>query len=183
MLQGKKFPQNVRALRLLTEELLRPIFEQSVQSISSMDELDDALDRRAAQSRTTKMWVENVIKPTLLIMKFCRASKEGDWPLHIKAAEEMVPYMFAAHKYNYARYGLYYVRSMTWLSPDMLASFCRGEQSLHHNAGLLYNGMWSDMFIETTWMRKGHGPGGVIGTTESHQTMATWVHSMDSTMT
>ena len=30
MLSGKKFPQNVRALRLLVEELLRPVFEQHI---------------------------------------------------------------------------------------------------------------------------------------------------------
>ena len=39
------------------------------------------------------------------------------------------------------------------------------------------------MFIETTWMRKGHGPGGIIGMTESPHTIATWVYSMDATMT
>ena len=32
-------------------------------------------------------------------------------------------------------------------------------------------------------MRKGHGPGGVIGNTEKPQTMATWVYSMDAAMT
>ena len=39
------------------------------------------------------------------------------------------------------------------------------------------------MFIETNWMRKGYGPGGIIGMTESPQTMATWVCSMDAIMT
>ena len=32
-------------------------------------------------------------------------------------------------------------------------------------------------------MRKGHGPGGIIGMTESPQTMATWLYSIDATMT
>ena len=182
MLQGKKYPQNVRALRLLTEELLRPVFEKENPRLTSMDDLEKLLDELAIQSRTTKMWVYNVIKPTFLMMMFCRASHEGDWPLHIKVAEAMLPYMFAAHKYNYGRYGLYYVRSMTWLGPEILEKFCRGEQSLHHTAGI-YNGQWSDMFIETNWMRKGHGPGGIIGNTENPQTMATWVYSMDATMT
>ncbi len=36
--------------------------------------------------------------------------------LHLVASEMMLPYMFAAHKHNYSRYGLYYVRSMTWLN-------------------------------------------------------------------
>ena len=182
MLQGNKYPQNIRALRLLTEELLRPVFEKENARLTSMGDLEDVLDEVAAQSRTKKMWVNNVIKPTFLMMRFCRASHEGDWPLHITTAEAMVAYMFAANKYNYSRYGLNYMRSMTWLGPDILDRFCQGQQSLHHTAGI-YNGQWSDMFIETNWMRKGHGPGGINGMTENPLTMASWVYSMDATMT
>ena len=182
MLQGNNYPQNIRALRLLTEELLRPVFEKENARLTSMGVLEDVLDELAAQSRTTKMWVNNVIKPTFLGMKFCRASHEGDWPLHITTAEAMVAYMFAANKYNYSRYGLYYVRSMTWPGPEILDRLCQGQQSLHHTAGI-YNGQWSDMFIETNWMRKRHGPGGIIGMTENPQTMASWVYSMDETVT
>ena len=35
ILQGKKYPQNVRALRLLTEELLRPVLEKENPDITS----------------------------------------------------------------------------------------------------------------------------------------------------
>ena len=38
------------------------------------------------------------------------------------------------------------------------------------------------MFIETDWMRKGHGPGGIKGMTERPQTTATWVYSSNATM-
>ena len=182
MLQSKTYPQNIRALRLLTEELLRPVFEKGNARLTSTGDLEDVLDELAAQSRTTKMWFNNVIKPTFLMMRFCRASHEGDWPLHITTAEAMVAYMFAANKYNYSRYGLYYVRSMTSLGPEILDRFCQGQQSLHHTTGI-YNGQWSDMFIETNWMRKGHGPGSIIGMTENPQTMASWVYSMDATTT
>ena len=78
MLQGKKYPQNIKALRLLTEELLRPVFEKENVRLTSMGDLEDVLDELSAQSRTTKMWVNNVIKPTFLMMRFCRASHEGD---------------------------------------------------------------------------------------------------------
>ena len=108
MLQGKKYPQNVRALRLLTEELLRPVLEKENSVITNMDDLENRLDVLSSQSRTTQLWVNHIIKPTFLMMRFCRTSYEGDWPLHIKSAEEMLPYMFAAHKYNYGRYGLLY---------------------------------------------------------------------------
>ena len=88
-------------------------------------------NKLSALSRTTQLWVYNIMKPTFLMMRFCRASHEGDWPLHIKIAEDMLPYMFAAHKYNYGQYGLFYVRSMTWLGPEFLDRFYREEQSLH----------------------------------------------------
>ena len=42
LLSGKKFPQNVRALRIVTEELLRPIFNN--QELHTMKELTDYLD-------------------------------------------------------------------------------------------------------------------------------------------
>lgn len=46
----------------------------------------------------------------------------------------------------------------------------------------MYNGQWSDVFIETILMREGHGPGVITGTAEKTQTMATRVFSMDATM-
>ena len=91
MLQGKKYPQNVRALRFLTEELIRPLFENDNQHLTIMDDLEKIIDELADQSRTTKMWVNNINKPTFLMMMFCRASHEGDWPLHIQTAKAILP--------------------------------------------------------------------------------------------
>ena len=56
------------------------------------------------------------------------------------------------------------------------------RRSLYDTGGV-YNEQWSDMFIETNWIRKGHGPAGITGNTESPQTMATWVFSMNAMMT
>ena len=43
MLTGKKFPQNVRALRMLVEELLGPVFEKN--HLESMLDLKKTLDQ------------------------------------------------------------------------------------------------------------------------------------------
>ena len=56
MLTGKKYQQNVRAFRMLVEELLRPIFAKH------HPEALEALDDIAAQSRTSKLWVYCLIK-------------------------------------------------------------------------------------------------------------------------
>ena len=80
-----------------------------------MEDLETELEKRSLQSRTIKIWVSVVIRPVLIIMLYCRASHVSDWLLPIKATEMLLPYMFAAHNYNYSRYGLYYVQSMTRL--------------------------------------------------------------------
>ena len=38
----------------------------------------------------------------------------------------------------------------------------KAEHIMRHKPGL-WNGMWSDMFTETAYMRYGHGPNGIVG--------------------
>lgn len=82
MLSGKKYPQNFRALVLLTEELLRPILaanpgSPNLTEITAMKDLQKHLDTLSTQSRTSKFWIHVIIRPTLLCMKFVRAEREG----------------------------------------------------------------------------------------------------------
>ena len=53
----------------------------------------------------------------------------------------MIPYFFAAVHVNYSR---------------------KGEHVLHYREGIR-NGIWSDMMIETSYMK--FGPNGIIGKT------------------
>ncbi|KAL8566826.1 hypothetical protein ACOMHN_052224 [Nucella lapillus] len=94
----------------------------------------------------------------------------------------MLLYFFAAHKPNYARYGLFFSRSLTLLPPEVKQQFLRGEQVLHHVDGL-WNGIPSDQFIETTWMKRGKGPSGIVGVTQNPQTVATWSYSQHAVIT
>jgi len=170
MLSGKKFPQNVRALRIVAEELLRRIVQDN--NMASYDELILCLDD-VASSRTAKLWVDVVIKPVFIMMQYIRAEREGDWPLHLEAVQQMVPYFFASGHVNYARYGLYYLRSMEGMPSEVRDRFMKGEHVMHHIPGV-WNGIWSDMFIETTFMRYGHSHGGIIGITLRPDTLKTW---------
>ena len=119
------------------------------------------LDDLAAKSRTTKMWVDGFIKPVLTMMLYVRAERSGDWPLHLQAVKLMMPYFFASRHINYARYGFYYLRSMDALPENVLQHFMKGAHVMRHISGL-WNGLWSDMFIETTFMRYGHGKASII---------------------
>jgi len=85
----------------------------------------------------------------------------------------MLQHFFASSHVNYAQYGLYYLRSMESLGQEELSKFMKGEHVMH-NFTRLWNGIWSDMFIETTFMRSGHGPSGIIGITLKPETLKTW---------
>ena len=62
MLTGKKFPQNVSALRMVTEELLRPYLE----NMETADEFMKFLQDISAESKTAKLWmIDNLIRPVI----------------------------------------------------------------------------------------------------------------------
>ena len=61
---------------------------------------------RASRSRTSKLWVDNLIKPVLIMMQFVRAERDGDWPLHLSAVSAMIPYFFASSHFNYSCQGV-----------------------------------------------------------------------------
>ena len=47
---------------------------------------------------------------------------------------------------------------------------------MRHTPGI-WNGIWSDMIIETTVMRYGHGPGGMVGLTLNQNSLDKWALS------
>ena len=94
----------------------------------------------------------------------------------------MMPYIFAAAHQNYARLGLVYLRTIEIFHESILPYFPKGKHVMWHMKGLR-NGIWSDMFIESTLLRYGYGLAGIIGMTLKPETLKTWhlVVTSDST--
>ena len=175
MMSGKKYPQNVRALRIVSEELLRPVL--SANKVDDFDELEQLLSDISSRSKTSRLWIDCVIRAVFIMMMYIRAEREGDWGLHLVAVKAMIPYFFSAGHFNYARYGLYYLRSMEAMPVNCRDQFIKGEHTMHHIPGN-WNGIWSDMYIETTFMRYGHGKRGIIGVTLKPETLKIWSLSL-----
>ena len=171
MMKDKNYPQNTRALRIVVEELLRNF--DADEKFASYSELMEELETQANQSRTTRLWLDNLIKPVLIIMLHVRAEREGDWPLHLYSTQLMIPYFFAAGHFNYARYCLYYVNAMSKLPKLVEEDFLNGNHVMRHVPGI-FNGVSSDLYIESTFMRFGHSPGGIIGITLQPSTLKRW---------
>ena len=175
MLTGKKFPQNVRAMRLVAEAVLQSTLQDQVPETA--EGMVKILDKLASQSKTTQLWVDVFLKPVFIMMIYVRAEREGDWPLHLIAYRQMLPYFFASGHVHYARYGTVYLKEMEALPTEVLRRFLRGEHVMRHERGI-WNGIWSDMFIESTFMRYGHAPGGIIGITLKPETLKVWALSL-----
>ena len=161
---------------MVAEELLQPIISRAERH----EDLMSILEKESTKSRTAKVWVENLIKPVLIMMIYVRAEREAEWSLHIWAMQQMIPYFFAAGHVNYDRYGLYYMRSMERLPGNVLKRCLNGEHVMKHNPGV-WNGIWSYIFIETTFMRYGKGPGCLVGVTLKPSTVKRWALSLHTT--
>ena len=55
--------------------------------------------------------------------------------------------------------------------------FSRVNMLWQHNPGL-WNGIWSDMYIQTTFVRYGHGSGGIVGITLNLHALKLWALSL-----
>ena len=153
MLVGKKFPMNMRALRVVVFELLRGFLND----VESYEEMKERLLELCEKSKLAEHWIQNLVLPVLLMMVFVRAEREGNFLLHIYACHEMMPYFYAAGHWNYVRDGLVYLKTMEKLPNNVLERFLAGEHVIHLQKGY-WNGIWSDMAIECTYMKVGKGP-------------------------
>ena len=62
---------------------------------------------------------------------------------------------------HYARYAPYYLCSMEEMPSEVFKYFMNGEHTVQHRTGL-FTGIWTDMAIETTFMRFEKGRSGII---------------------
>ena len=89
MLDGKKYPDNFRAMRIVAEELLRDVIDRS--NFETTDELLESLNENLKESKTSRVWINNFLKPLFVAMRYVRAEKECEFLLHLSAAKEMIP--------------------------------------------------------------------------------------------
>ncbi len=119
MVSGKKYPQNFRALRILTEEMLRNLLQQNPE-ITSIDDLPNCLNERSERSKTTQLWRDTLVNGVFIMTAFVRGAHEQDVPLQLAAVKARLPYFAAAGCHNYLRYGSFYIHYMESLPAECL---------------------------------------------------------------
>ncbi len=78
-------------------------------------------------------WMSYIDMMENVVLGLLRASREGNWSLHLNATRSMLPWCFAYDKVNYARYLSPYFAEMTNLpekKPDVYEAFKAGQFSV-----------------------------------------------------
>ena len=151
MLTGNKYPQNFRPLRMLEEELLIDLVK--LPEVASFTDLVKVLEDRTMRNRTTKMWTESLFKAVIIMIKFLVLVMKTTGPssscnrsyaaiVSCCRISQLCAVFYILHSPS-VKFGL------TNTQKTQTGAFVR------HNPRV-YNSTWTDMFIETTYMRLGH---------------------------
>lgn len=103
---------------------------------------------------------------TEIMLGLIRASREGDWMLHLASIRQMIPWCFAYDKLNYARFLPYYYATMSRLPidhPDVHAHFMQGSFSVQIGRSNPFGRIPVDQTIEETVNKNTQTPGGTKG--------------------
>ena len=109
------------------------------------------------------------------MMLYVRGEIEGEFALHLDACKMMLPHFFAASHWNYDRDRIAYVQMMENIPGNVLNPLMKGEHVVRLQNGL-WNAIWMDMAIESTYMGMGKGPLGLIGVTTQERTVKFWAN-------
>ena len=100
----------------------------------------------------------------LLILRFIRATKEGNWSLHMRCVREMIPWFFCYDHTNYSRYMSVYLCEMQCLPESHPAAFeqlVRGEFAVQQSC-TSFSQVPVDQALEQSVNRDTKTSGGLI---------------------
>ena len=93
---------------------------------------------RSSNGEQSRFWMSYVDIVNNILLALIRASREGNWLLHLHAIRAMIPWCFAYDKVNYARYLPVYLAEMINLQtdqPDVHQGLMAGHFSVQLSEG------------------------------------------------
>ena len=101
-----------------------------------------------------------------LVLQFVRATKEGNWKLHLQCICQMIPWMFAYDQVHYSRYLPVYLCEMLSLPtrhPSADEQRKRGKFAIQRSSVASFSQVPVDQAVEQTINRDTKTSGGIIG--------------------
>lgn len=115
-----------------------------------------------------------------MMLLFLRATREGDWNLHLSAVRSFLPYLFVYSHVNYARYLPAYWLEMCELAlthPAVHEKFMKGRFAVQRQGDHGFSQVACDQTIEQTCNRDTKTKGGMVGFTTQKGAVTRWILS------
>ena len=113
-----------------------------------------------------KVFWNSYLEMVEVLMNFVRATREGNWGLHLECIKEMLPWFFAYDHTNYARYLPVYLAQMMLLPethPEARALLLNGDFGVQRATSHGFSQIPVDQTIEQTLNRSTKTKGGIVG--------------------
>ena len=123
--------------------------------------------------RTTKLWLQ-YLEMVEILLSFIKSDRTGNWQLHLKKGQAMLPFLAAAGHNNYAKSLHLYLQNMRNLQETHPEVYRHFEEGYHviRRSDRYWAGLSADMIIEQVLMRSLKITGGLTrgsGITESQR--------------
>ena len=118
---------------------------------------------RESNGELSVFWMSYVDMVEGIVLGLLRASREGDWDLHLHSIRMMIPWCFAYGKVNYSRYLTPYFAQMTNLgdkNPEVQKAFKEGSFSVQLASSNPFGRIPVDQTTEVTVNKDTQNPGG-----------------------
>ena len=120
---------------------------------------------RTENGTLSEFWV-SYLDLVDILLSMIRATREGDWELHISSIRNLIPWCFAYDNINYARYLSSYLSEMTHLEeehPEVLTHFKSGGFAVQIGDCNPFGKIPVDQACEETVNKDTQTPGGTKG--------------------
>ena len=135
------------------------------------------VEEQSAGNQNFQFW-STYIDMVQNLLHFIRASRQGNWPLHLSCIYNMLPWMFAYNRTNYSRYlPAYYIemRELPQTHPEVHGAMMAGEFAVQRQSKYGFSQIPCDQTIESTLNRDTKTKGGLTGFTLKKGAVQRWI--------
>ena len=152
---------------------------QKEDSFQAMMRAYDMFVQQRSNDATFAFWM-SYLEMVENVLLFIRATREGDWSLHLAAVRVLIPWMFAYDRTNYSRYLPVYWFEMSNLAtthPFVHEELKKGNFAVQRQDAYSFSRVACDMTIEQTANRDSKTKGGMKEFTTSQGASNRWIRA------
>ena len=149
------------------QAIFRPETAEAARQITHQFVTDTTLIRNSEQSETFAYW-NRFVQMVNLLKDLIRADREGNWPLHLKSLQSLLPLFAVCDRTNYLRWCSVYLEDMMKLestAPHVYEQFMAGKFVVKQSPGT-FKSVGADMCLEQTINRSQKSSAGIIVSTK-----------------